>query len=1056
MKIGMLTERMKLGFGVDLVVHEQASRLAKLGHQVSVFVISADERTHAANYDLVTISKIVDVHDYSSELSINKILDELHARKIDLWILHTPPFYDWLSYLRAPAIIVEYGTPPGSFFDADTARHLERMTDHRFTNIYSELGWSDAIVSISRSIHEWLPARAKLFSSVVYLGGDHYERASSEQVGAFRRSIGVADDECLILWVGRMQFADDEQPYKNFAELLSLIPKIRRRCRGVKIALLGKIAKEELSKLDSYEVILLAGHPREEMGVAYAAADILINLSRWEGFNLALVEAQYQGTPVVAYDIGPHPEVVANEKTGMLVQTPDDMLAAIDSLVGDRELRETLSRNARSFADGFTWDANVAKLAALIADCHGRSFAASSAFERKPKTDLAVAEFLAAKQFSLDQLLALDGEKFIRAAYQAVLGRDADAGGLQLWLGRRRSGESKLSILTSLCLSSEGKQLVPHPSITQAVRFYRFSGGRHLNLMLRFFGLTRSLNDVRLQLRRLAGQQDAVGAGLRKVIAVRRKLLGILPARRPALQPPQDASDIRQQLQRLEERQDVLATDLAQRLADKGAPEPASVREWFLNQRLLLDACPLTVRKGAVWQSRIGPRHVALVAPGASLEPSALSCLAKAVERSQADIVFGDEVEEVTAADDLRLRARGLFSHDAFMQFPDLGGVIAVHDAILAQASCPETVALTGSVLLRLVARAHSISHIPSVLNRRSSAAIGANLPSAADVGVYLGKICRGPVLHACDRHGFDVRYPANSPWKAAIIVTSYGGVPSLARRIEAIEASTEADRYKLIIVNGDAELSTQIDSLNPRYQVLHFPRDTSACVMFNAAARQAPQDCNLFTVLNGDVMPALPDWLPRLAEACLRNEVGAVAPLSIYPDGRVSHAGMVVGLMGICGHVSRFTPYRQDDGSVNPGYLQWLVGVREVSAVSSACIMICRRVFLELGGFDENLSNDASDIDLSFRLRAVGLRVLLDARAVVRRHDPIPRHFRPADTASAGLLAQKHAAVLAEEDPFFNPLLSSGCHEPTPALQYRTVLDVEPRTVSLAPWELR
>ncbi|MCX8178142.1 MAG: glycosyltransferase family 4 protein, partial [Candidatus Bathyarchaeota archaeon] len=58
----------------------------------------------------------------------------------------------------------------------------------------------------------------------------------------------------------------------------------------------------------------------EELPLYYAACDVYVTCSRLEGFNLPLAEAQACGKPVVAFDIGPHREIV---KKGYVIKPFD-------------------------------------------------------------------------------------------------------------------------------------------------------------------------------------------------------------------------------------------------------------------------------------------------------------------------------------------------------------------------------------------------------------------------------------------------------------------------------------------------------------------------------------------------------------------------------------------------------------------------------------------------------------------------------------------------------------------------------------------------------------
>jgi hypothetical protein len=102
------------------------------------------------------------------------------------------------------------------------------------------------------------------------------------------------------------------------------------------------------------------------MGMAYAASDIFVNTSKWEGFNLPLLEAQFQGVPVLAYDHGPHPEVCRRGETGILVDDVDSMVDQLLALANDRDKRTAFGRRATSFAATFSWAKSCSALEMAI------------------------------------------------------------------------------------------------------------------------------------------------------------------------------------------------------------------------------------------------------------------------------------------------------------------------------------------------------------------------------------------------------------------------------------------------------------------------------------------------------------------------------------------------------------------------------------------------------------------------------------------------------------------------------------------------------------------
>ena len=176
----------------------------------------------------------------------------------------------------------------------------------------------------------------------------------------------MGDSEVLILWVGRVQVREDRQPYKGFPEFVTIVEKAMRLDHDLKFVVVGRGGDEEAEFLRSKQIISCLNLADDKMGMAYAAADIFLNTSRWEGFNLPLLEAQFQGVPVLAYDHGPHPEVCRSGETGVLVDDIDSMVDQLLALANDRDKRTAFGRRATSFAATFSWAKSCSALETAI------------------------------------------------------------------------------------------------------------------------------------------------------------------------------------------------------------------------------------------------------------------------------------------------------------------------------------------------------------------------------------------------------------------------------------------------------------------------------------------------------------------------------------------------------------------------------------------------------------------------------------------------------------------------------------------------------------------
>jgi 1,2-diacylglycerol 3-alpha-glucosyltransferase len=133
-------------------------------------------------------------------------------------------------------------------------------------------------------------------------------------------------------------------PSKGMHLLIDAFHRIKAEIPRAKLIIVGKPAypgyEKTLHRIADDAVIFAGEVSDEELPYYYAACDVYATASLLEGFNIPLVEAQACGKPVVAFDTGPHPEVVDDGKTGILVPLCDtsSLSSAIIKLLQDKEL----------------------------------------------------------------------------------------------------------------------------------------------------------------------------------------------------------------------------------------------------------------------------------------------------------------------------------------------------------------------------------------------------------------------------------------------------------------------------------------------------------------------------------------------------------------------------------------------------------------------------------------------------------------------------------------------------------------------------------------------
>ena len=162
--------------------------------------------------------------------------------------------------------------------------------------------------------------------------------------------------------------------------------------------------------------------------------------------------------------------------------------------------------------------------------------------------------------------------------------------------------------------------------------------------------------------------------------------------------------------------------------------------------------------------------------------------------------------------------------------------------------------------------------------------------------------------------------------------------------------------------------------SQNPKIRLLRWKKEFNYAAINNFGARQAKGDYLLF--LNNDVTVITPQWLEEMLGTCQRQEVGAVGVKLLYPDNTIQHAGCVIGIGGIAGHMFVNMPAERT------GYLHKASLLQDMSAVTAACMIIKKDIFQQVGGFTEKLAVAFNDVDLCLKVNRASCLVVYNPYA--------------------------------------------------------------------------
>lgn len=359
------------------------------------------------------------------------------------------------------------------------------------------------------------------------------------------------------------------------------------------------------------------------------------------------------------------------------------------------------------------------------------------------------------------------------------------------------------------------------------------------------------------------------------------------------------------------------------------------------------------------------------------LTEDALAWVARAIDLDPSvDIVYSDEDK----LDEQGLRVEPFckpdWSPDLLLSCNYITHLLVVRRTLLARVGGLRS-AFDGAqdydLLLRLTEHTDRVAHIAKPLYswRKSAASTAANIHakplahSSSRRALDEALVRRG--LDEAREPGIDptwhrVRHPIGQRPSVTVIIPTRDRVDLLEPCVDLLRRSVAHRPLEILVVDNDSTdpaTLCYLDAFDGR--VVRYPHRFNYARQMNLAALEANGE--ILLLLNNDARPVGGGWFDALLEHALRPEVGAVGARLRFPDGSAQHEGVVLNAGGVALNL--------DAGS----YAVLADNVRDVAAVTGACMMLRRGVWHAVAGMDERLRVAYNDVDLCLRIGERGWR---------------------------------------------------------------------------------
>lgn len=235
---------------------------------------------------------------------------------------------------------------------------------------------------------------------------------------------------------------------------------------------------------------------------------------------------------------------------------------------------------------------------------------------------------------------------------------------------------------------------------------------------------------------------------------------------------------------------------------------------------------------------------------------------------------------------------------------------------------------------------------------------------------------------------GYRIHYtlPDNPPM-VSIIIPTRNRSELVQACVASILEKTTYPNYEILIVDNDSDDENTLAYLNYLQQeelavILYYPGKFNYSAINNYAAAQANGE--LICLLNNDTEVISENWLTEMVGHALRPEIGMVGARLWYENNTIQHSGVFINKAPL-DHIGKMKPRRAG------AFYTDLTS--NLAAVTGACIVMRKAVFKEVGGLNADwLPISFNDIDLCFKVRQAGLRIVYTPYAELYHYESISR----------------------------------------------------------------
>lgn len=439
--------------------------------------------------------------------------------------------------------------------------------------------------------------------------------------------------------------------------------------------------------------------------------------------------------------------------------------------------------------------------------------------------------------------------------------------------------------------------------------------------------------------------------------------------------------------------------------------------------------------------------YTALMDNDDELTADALYRIVKAINKTDADLIYSDEDKINMDGTFTEPHFKPDYLPDLFLSQNYINHLCVIRSSLIKRAggwSEGFEGAQDYDLFLKILELTDKVCHIPEILYhwRRvpgSTAAVFSDKQYAQQAGLSaLEKAMKRRKIDAEVSNGqtdgtYKISYKIASSFRVSIIIPFKDRAELLEKCISSILEKTTYSNYEIICMNNNStdeetlELIKELKQRDNRIRIFDYNAPFNYSAINNFAVKKYA-DGEFILFLNNDIEIITPEWIEELLMHAMRQNTGCTGAKLYFPNGYIQHAGIVLAPYTDHALILMYSMMEQNGF----GYAARAKCINNYSAVTAACMMIKKELFLEVGGFDEkNLPISYNDVDLCLRLREKGYFNIFTPYCEAYHNESASRGYEKRDDEierrekEKHILKQKHSELFEHYDPHYNPNLN-------------------------------